>query len=167
MVNDEEKIEAAIVLQVTELPVPLQVRGEQRSGTVTSATASSQSLPLRQSCTNRMMEVDLLTGESSPFLFGVDVLGIAFDAEGFMDLSVPSEDRILKIGSALPGDMDGGGTVGLDDLPCFMAALLRLPDATLPIMTADMDGDGCAKGRHPTDHRHVRAVAGTTGPIWL
>ncbi len=97
-------------------------------------------------CGDRVMEVDLLTGESSMFLGCAAAHGMAFDPEGYMHVSVPSEDRILKIGSALPGDMDGSGTVDMDDLPGFVAALLRLSDAPLPIMTADMDGDGCADG---------------------
>ncbi len=97
-------------------------------------------------CGDRVMEVDLMTGHSSVFLACTSAHGIAFDPEGYMHVSVPSEDHILKIGSALPGDMNGSGTVDLDDLPGFVAALLRLHDAPLPIMTADMDGDGCANG---------------------
>ncbi len=52
----------------------------------------------------------------------------------------------MKVGPGLPGDMNGSGTVDVDDMPGFIAALLMLPDAPLPILTADMNGDGCANG---------------------
>ncbi len=97
-------------------------------------------------CDGGVMEVDLLTGESSMFLGCAAAHGIAFDPEGYMHVSITSEDRILKIGSALPGDMNGSGTVDMDDLPGFVDALLRLPEAPLPIMTADVNLDGCANG---------------------
>lgn len=95
---------------------------------------------------DRVMEVDLATGQSSVFLACVEAFGIAFDPSGFMYVSSPTEDRVLKVGPGLPGDMNGDASVDLVDLPGFVLALLRLPDAPLPILTADMDGDGCANG---------------------
>lgn len=43
--------------------------------------------------------------------------------------------------------MDGSGAVNLADTEGFIKALLRTPDAPLPILTADMNLDGCADGR--------------------
>ena len=97
-------------------------------------------------CGDRVMEVDLTTGQSSVLLSGLAVHGIAFDPDGYMHLSVPTSDHIVKVIPGLPGDMDGSGTVDLDDAPGFVAALLRLPNAPLPILTADMNGDECADG---------------------
>lgn len=98
-------------------------------------------------CGDRVMQVDLATGQSSVFLSGLGANGIAFDPDGYMHLSVSVEDRIVRIGPELPGDMNGSGVQDLDDLEGFVAALLRLPDAPLPILTADMNADGCADGR--------------------
>ena len=95
---------------------------------------------------DRVMEVDLATGQTSEFFGCLEAHGIAFDPEGFMYVSSPSEDRILRVGTGQPGDMDGSGDTTLDDGPGFVAAVLKLPDAPLPIITADMNGDGCADG---------------------
>ncbi|MBN2561636.1 MAG: hypothetical protein JXQ75_11970 [Phycisphaerae bacterium] len=97
-------------------------------------------------CSDRVMEVDLATGESTVFLQCVAAHGIAFDPEGFMYVSIPSGDCISKIGPALLGDMNGDAAVRMDDVPELVAALLRLPDAPLPIVTADRNDDGCANG---------------------
>ncbi|MCC7313301.1 MAG: VCBS repeat-containing protein [Planctomycetes bacterium] len=97
-------------------------------------------------CGDRLMEVDLLSGQATPFLTDLPVHGVAFDPDGYMHLSLPSLNRIDRIGPALAGDMDGSGTVDESDLIGFVAALLRLPDAPRPIITADMNADGCADG---------------------
>ncbi|MBI5764276.1 MAG: hypothetical protein HZA51_12210 [Planctomycetes bacterium] len=98
-------------------------------------------------CGDRVMEVDMTTGASSVYLSCRAPKGIAFDPEGYMHISIPSENKVLKIGASLPGDMNGSGAVTIDDTAGFAAALLQLPDAPLPIATADMNGDGCADGR--------------------
>lgn len=98
-------------------------------------------------CNDRVMEVDLaMGGAASMFLPCVGAAGIAFDPEGYLNVSVPTENLIHRIGSGLPGDMNGDGMVTLVDLPGFVAALLLLPDAPLPIVTADMNADGCTNG---------------------
>jgi len=97
-------------------------------------------------CGDRVMEVDVQTGESTVFMANTEAYGIAFDPEGSMYVSQPSQDRILKIVPGLPGDMNGDTFVNIEDLPGFVEALLRLPDAPLPILTADMNCDGCANG---------------------
>lgn len=98
-------------------------------------------------CGDRVMEVDMITGASSVYLSCRAPKGIAFDPEGYMHISIPSENKVLKIGPSLPGDMNGSGAVTIDDVAGFAAALLQLPNAQLPIATADMNGDGCADGR--------------------
>lgn len=98
-------------------------------------------------CGDRVMEVDMTTGASSVYLSCRAAHGIAFDPEGCMHISIPSENKVLKIDPSLPGDMNGSGAVTIDDTSGFAAALLQLPDAPLPISTADMNGDGCADGR--------------------
>ena len=105
-------------------------------------------------CGDRVMEVDRATGSTSTFLSCNAAVGIAFDPEGYMHVSIPSQNRILKIGPNLPGDMNGSGAVNLNDLTGFVEALLQAPDAPLPIITADMTGDGCVDGRD------VRAFVG-------
>jgi WD40 repeat protein len=98
-------------------------------------------------CGDRVMEVDRTTGATSTFMScRQGVWGIAFDPDGFMYVSEPSQNHIYKIGPGLPGDMNGDGVVNLTDLPAFVAALLQHADALLPIVTADMNGDGCADG---------------------
>lgn len=98
-------------------------------------------------CGDRVMEVDISTGQASTFLSCQEAHGIAFDPEGFMHLSIPSENRILRIMPNLPGDMNGDALVNLDDMEGFALALLQEPDAPLPIIAADMNADGCADGR--------------------
>lgn len=97
--------------------------------------------------TNRVMEVDITTGATSEFLTDLPVHGIAFDPDGFMHLSVPSANHVVKIGPGILGDMDGSGARELSDLEGFVKALLRTPDAPLPILAADMTADGCADGQ--------------------
>src|SRR5206468_3382229 len=97
-------------------------------------------------CGDRVMEVNLATGGTVSTFYCAGAAGIAFDPEGYMNISIPSGSRIDQIGSALPGDMNGDGMVTLADVPGFIAALLLLPDAPLPIATADMNGDGCTNG---------------------
>ena len=58
----------------------------------------------------------------------------------------PDGSHILKIGPALPGDMNGDGVVNLSDLPGFVAAIMQATGAPLPLLTADMNADGCADG---------------------
>lgn len=99
------------------------------------------------SCGDRVVEVDVATGATTTLLSNLPVHGIAFDPDGYLNLSVPTANHIVRIGPALPGDMDGSGQTTHDDLEGFAGALLRLPDAPLPILTADMNGDGCADGR--------------------
>jgi len=96
---------------------------------------------------NRVIEVDPATGATETFISNLPVNGIAFDPDGYLNLSVPTSNQVVRIGSALPGDMDGNGAVSLADLTGFIKALLRAPDAPLPIITADMNVDGCADGR--------------------
>lgn len=95
---------------------------------------------------NRVIEVDLTTGETSTLLCGLPVMGIAFDPEGFMYLSIPMENRIIRIGPGLPGDMNGDGSVNLDDLSGFAAALVRDPQAPRPVIASDINEDGCGNG---------------------
>lgn len=95
---------------------------------------------------SRVVEVDLSTGATSIFLSSLAVHGIAFDPEGYMHLSIPAEDRIVKIGPGLGGDMDGNGATDMDDMEGFIQALLDTPAAPLPREAVDMDGNGCANG---------------------
>lgn len=74
-------------------------------------------------------------------------MGIAFDPEGYIQVSIPSQNKVLKIAPALAGDMNGDGAVTLADVEGFVKALLQAPDSPLPILAADMNGDGCADGR--------------------
>ncbi|MBI5764277.1 MAG: immunoglobulin domain-containing protein [Planctomycetes bacterium] len=97
-------------------------------------------------CGDRVMEVNLATGESSLFLPCQEAAGIAFDPDGFMNISAPSQNRMMKIGSSLPGDMNGDGAVTLADVAGFAAALMLQPNAPLPTITADMNSDGCLSG---------------------
>lgn len=94
---------------------------------------------------NKVVEVDRLTGQTSLIACNVAAQGIAFDGN-FMYLSVPSQDRLLRIGPAMPGDMDFNGAVDLADLPGFVKALLCAADAPRPILAADLNGDDCANG---------------------
>jgi formylglycine-generating enzyme required for sulfatase activity len=98
-------------------------------------------------CGDRVMEVDRATGATSTFVAcRSGVSGIAFDPEGFMYFSETDQNRIMKIGPGLAGDMNGDGVVDMADLPGMVAALLLVPDAPLPIIAADMNGDGCTNG---------------------
>jgi hypothetical protein len=97
------------------------------------------------------MEVDPVTGATSTLLSDLAVHGIAFDPDGYLHLSIPSANRIVRIGPGLPGDMDGSGSVDADDVDAFVRALLRASDAPLPIQTADMNVDGCVDGRDVTE----------------
>lgn len=42
--------------------------------------------------------------------------------------------------------MDGSPTIEPSDVSGFVRAMLLRPDAPLPILTADMNGDGCVNG---------------------
>ena len=96
---------------------------------------------------NRVFEIDPATGATSTFIRDLPVNGIAFDPDGYLNLSVPTANQVIRIGPGLPGDVDGSGVVNLADMDGFIKALLRVPDAPLPIITADMNADGCADGR--------------------
>jgi hypothetical protein len=63
-----------------------------------------------------------------------------------MHLSIPAEDRIVRIGPNLPGDVNGDGVVNFADLSGFAEGLLKGPGAPLPVVTSDMNGDGCGDG---------------------
>jgi len=66
-----------------------------------------------------------------------------FDADGHLWVSPMSEGvvQILIGPSAIPGDLDGNGTVGVNDLLSLLAAWGPCPDSPAPC-TADIDGDG-------------------------
>jgi len=95
-------------------------------------------------CGDRVMRVDMSTGATSTLFSGVGAYGAAFDPEGRLIISVPSENRLLRVG-ARPGDVNADGLVNEADLPLFVSALLGEEQAPPP-WQADVNGDGCATG---------------------
>jgi VCBS repeat-containing protein len=94
-------------------------------------------------CNDRVMQVNLATRATTPLLTGLPAHGIALDPEGYLHVSLPTLNRIIKIGPQW-GDMNYDGAIDLDDLPEFVEAMMRSPDAPSPLVRADADGDGCA-----------------------
>ena len=68
------------------------------------------------------------------------------DPNGYLYVSEPKHNRVVRFGPALPGDVNGSGEVDQADVAGFVLALLGAPNAPKPIEAADMNGDACLDG---------------------
>lgn len=94
-------------------------------------------------CGDRLMSVDPSSGSTETLATGLSAHGAAFDSDGYLYLTSPEQNRIVRIGPR-PADINRDGDIDETDIPTFVDCLLGGGPA--PPWHADVNRDGCADG---------------------